>query len=225
MRDFSAKYVVRYGWTRAGVVLFAATALFVAVGFVPPLASPGTDHIELVVSPFALWIMVVGSSRRKVFQADKHGITLCRFLPFRKAQFVPWDDVVAVDWSSERRFWGAHTTLSVLRRRTPRPGIAQLLAPEGEGTGASAAPEAGALDLPPFPSTITIGRDTTFSRVDPVEMATALDILAPDVKHFGDLGDLAMRRADIAAAARELSSARAARSRTPRPGRPRSTKN
>lgn len=107
MGEFSGRYVVRYGWTRAGVTLFAATTLFVAAGFLPPLESPGTDHIKLVFSPFALWIMTVCSSRRKTLLADKQGITLYRCLPFRKPQFVPWDDVFAVDCSSERRFWGA----------------------------------------------------------------------------------------------------------------------
>lgn len=204
MGEFGGRYVVRYGWTRAGVTLFAATTLFVAAGFLPPLESPGTGHIELLFSPFALWIMTVCSSRRKALRADKQGITLYRCLPFRKPQFVPWDDVVAVDWSSEHRFWGAHTTLEVLRRRTPRAGVTHLLTPERGETDTSPASEAESLDLLPFPRTTAIRRDTTLSRVDPIRLAVALDVLAPAVRHFGDLGDLALRRADITAAAREL---------------------
>lgn len=204
MGKFSGRYVVRYGWTRAGVSLFAATTAFVAVGFLPPMQSPGTDHIELVFSPFALWIMTVCTSRRKAFRVDKQGVTLYRSLPFRTPLFVPWADVLAVDWSSERRFWGAHTKLTVLRHRTPRAGVTPLLTPEREEVGTSPAPDSDPFGLPPFPHTTTIERDTTFSRVDPVRLATALDALAPAVRHFGDLGDLAIRRADITAAAREL---------------------
>ena len=205
MGEFAGRYVVRYGWTRAGLTWFAITTLFVGVCFLPHVEPPGGDHIELVVSPFALWIAMASSSRRKTFQVDKQGITLYRRMAFRRPRFVPWDDVVAVDWSTERRaWWGRTTRLRVLRRRAPRPGEDDAVAVRPEEAEILLVGQADPGYLAPFPSTTTVERDTTLSRVDPAFLAKALDLLAPGVRHFGDLGDLALSRADIRAASREL---------------------
>lgn len=120
MGGFTGAYVVRHGWTRAGASWFAVTALLIGVGFLPHMEPPDLDHIELVFSPFALWTAAVCSSRRKAVRVDGQGITLHRLLPFRASEFVPWADVVAVDWSGDDHFWGRTSSLTV-HRRAVRP--------------------------------------------------------------------------------------------------------
>ncbi|WP_103885178.1 hypothetical protein [Actinacidiphila yanglinensis] len=183
-------YVVRYGWTRAGIIRCAGTALLIGLCFLPHVEPAGTDHIELVLSPLPLWITAVCSSRRKVLRLDKLGVTLYRLLPFRAPCFVPWAEVVAVDWSGRGRFWGRTGTLEV-RRRTAHP-VAAL--PAADGAGLEGLDDYLATQVDPdfaatFRSTTVIGRDTTLSRLDPLRLATELAVLAPHVRHFGDLGD------------------------------------
>lgn len=123
MGQFNGSYVVRYGWTRTGVMSIMAVALLIGAGFLPHAEPPEMDHVELVFSPFAVWITAVCSSHRKSVQMDNQGITLYRLLPFRRAEFVAWSEVVAVEWSAKGPPWRRGSDLEVYRR-TPRPTAA-----------------------------------------------------------------------------------------------------
>lgn len=186
---FTGAYVVRHGWTRAGASWFAVTALLIGVGFLPHVEPPDLDHIELVFSPFALWTAAVCSSRRKAVRVDKRGITLHRLLPFRAPEFVPWADVVAVDWSGDDHFWGRTSSLTV-HRRAARPVPALPPVPGLEELDAYLATQVDPGDAAAFRGVVRLGRGTTLSDLDPVRLATAMAVLAPEVRRFGDLGDV-----------------------------------
>ncbi|MCW2902602.1 MAG: hypothetical protein JWO67_4867 [Streptosporangiaceae bacterium] len=193
MGQFKGSYVVRYGWTRTGVKGFTAIALLMgAEGFLPHAEPPEMDHIDLVFSPLTLWIAAVCFSHRKSVQVDKQGVTLYRLLPFRRPEFVAWSEVVAVDWSAEGPPWRRGSDLTVYRR-----------APRQTAACPSASPRLEALDtyldtqvdpdfVAAFGNTTRIRRSTTLCRIDPAHLATAVACLAPGVRRFGDLGDVAL---------------------------------
>ncbi|MFK0170419.1 hypothetical protein ACIQU5_16575 [Streptomyces sp. NPDC090306] len=186
-------YTMRYGWTRAGVTSFLAVALLVAAGFLPWAQRPGTSHVELALSPVALGIAALCSSRRPLVRLDGKGLTLYPHpfqLTARRTELVPWSEVLAVNWSAEPHLLGRTSTLTVYRRDSR---------PRKAGSGPAAAPDV--LDVylatqvsPDFVATfqgaVRISRATTLGRVEPARLALALTRLAPGVRHFGDLGDL-----------------------------------
>lgn len=183
-------YVVRRAWTRAGASWFEAAAVLIGVCFLPHVEPAGIGHIELVLSPFALWTAAVCSSRRQAVQVDKQGITLHRLPPFRAPEFVPWADVVAVDWSGEEHFWGRTSSLTV-HRRTARTVTALPPVPGLEALDSYLASEVDPAFVTAFRTAVPITRGTTLSDLDPVRLSAALTVLGPGVRQFGDLGDLA----------------------------------
>ncbi|MFJ9714216.1 hypothetical protein [Streptomyces sp. NPDC101234] len=192
MGQFNGSYVVRYGWTRTGVLSVMVMVLLLgAEGFLPHAEPPEMDHIDLVFSPLAVWIAAVCSSHRKSVQVDKQGITLYRLLPFRRPEFVAWPEVVAVDWSAEGPPWRRVSDLQVYRR-TPRQTAARpSTGPQQEALDTYLATQVDPDFVAKFGNTTRIRHSTTLSRIDPVRLATAITCLAPDVRHFGDLGDVA----------------------------------
>ncbi|WP_143667998.1 hypothetical protein [Streptomyces carpinensis] len=192
MGQFNGSYVVRYGWTRTGVMSVMAIALLIGAGFLPHAEPPEMGHIELVFSPFAVWIKAVCASHRKSVQVDKQGITLYRVLPFRRPEFVAWSEVVAVDRSAKGPPWRRSSDLEVYRR-TPRPtGARPSTNPRLEALDTYLAAQVDPDFVETFQNTSRIRRSTTLSRIDPVHLATAVAHLAPGVRHFGDLGDVAL---------------------------------
>ncbi|MFS4094200.1 hypothetical protein [Streptomyces sp. AF1A] len=168
-----------------------AIALLMGAGLLPHAEPPETDHIELVLSPFAVWIAAVCSSQRKCVRVDHQGITLYRLLPFRRPEFVAWSEVVAVDWSAKGSPWKRSSGLEVYRR-APRPATARPSTdPRLEALDTYLSAQVDPDFVATFRNTTRIRRSTTLSRIDPVLLATAVARLAPGVRHFGDLGDVA----------------------------------
>ncbi|MQY37051.1 hypothetical protein SRB17_50540 [Streptomyces sp. RB17] len=189
MEKLDGAYVIRHGWTRDGVMIVAGIVLFIGVFFLPHMEPPGDDHIELFISPIAVWIAAISSSRRKTVRVDKQGITLYRFVRFRRPEFVPWSEVEAVEWSAARPPFGRGSHLEV-HRRNPRPAPARPPAAAGvEALDTYLATQVDPDFVETFRNTVRIRRATTFCRLDPARLATVLSRLAPGVRRFGDLGD------------------------------------
>lgn len=181
--------MIRYGWTRDGVTIVAALLSFIGVCFLPHMGPPGDAHIALFIGPVPVWIAAVSSSRRKVVRVDKRGITLYRFVRFRRSEFVPWSEIEAVEWSAERPPFGRGSHL-VVHRRNPRPAAARpSAAAELEALDTYLATQVDPGFVETFRNTIRIRRVTTFCRVEPAHLAGLLCRLAPGVRRFGDLGD------------------------------------
>ncbi|WP_141726544.1 hypothetical protein [Actinacidiphila rubida] len=193
MGQFNGSYVVRYGWTRTGVLSVMVMVLLIgAEGFLSHTEPPVMDHVDLVFSPFAVWIAAVCFSHRKSVEVDRQGITLYRFLPFRRPEFVAWSEVVAVNWSVEGPPWRRGSDLEVYRRTPWQTAACPSTSPRREALDACLATQDDPDFVAAFRNTTRSRRSTTLSRIDPVCLAAAIACLAPDVRHLGDLGDVAL---------------------------------
>ncbi|GGR02321.1 hypothetical protein [Kitasatospora griseola] len=109
-------------------------------------------------------------------------------MPSRPAEVVPWSDVLAVDWRDEH----PRSTLLVYRRATD--GDTPFPLPADHPATEMMDQLLARLDDPEFAETyrtsVRVRRDTTLCRVDPFLLASAVALLAPGVRHYGDLGAL-----------------------------------
>ncbi|MFF2626821.1 hypothetical protein ACFVUN_13720 [Kitasatospora griseola] len=184
--EFDGSYVIRSGWTRFAVLWSLVVSGLVAVCFLPGAAP--AQHIELALVPVPLFYLAVCSGRRRRVTFDGRGITFHRFLSSRPAEVVPWSDVLAVDWRDEH----PRSTLLIHRRATD--GDTPFPLPADHPATEMLDQLLARLDDPEFAETyrtsVRVRRDTTLCRVDPFLLASAVALLAPGVRHHGDLGAL-----------------------------------
>ncbi|MFJ1791695.1 hypothetical protein [Kitasatospora griseola] len=184
--EFDGSYVIRSRWTRFAALWSLVSAGLIAVCFLPGAAP--AQHFELALLPVPLFYLAACSGRRRRVTFDERGITFHRFLSSRPAEVVPWCDVLAVDWRDEH----PRSTLLVHRRTTD--GDTPLPLPADHPATETTDQLLARLDDPEFAETyrtsVRVRRDTTLCRVDPFLPATAVALLAPGVRHYGDLGAL-----------------------------------
>ncbi|MEV7121634.1 hypothetical protein [Kitasatospora griseola] len=184
--EFDGSYVIRSRWTRFAALWSLVVSGLVAVCFLPGAAP--AQHFELALVPVPLFYLAVCSGRRRRVTFDERGITFHRFLSSRPAEVVPWSDVLAVDWRDEH----PRSTLLVYRRATD--GDTPFPLPADHPATEMMDQFLARLDDPEFTETyrtsVRVRRDTTLCRVDAFLLASAVALLAPGVRHYGDLGAL-----------------------------------
>ncbi|MFJ8441605.1 hypothetical protein [Kitasatospora griseola] len=184
--EFDGSYVIRSRWTRFAALWSLVSSGLIAVCFLPGAAP--AQHFELALLPVPLFYLVACSGRRRRVTFDERGITFHRFLSSRPAEVVRWCDVLAVDWRDEQ----SRSTLLVYRRATD--GDTPLPLPADHPATEMMDQLLARLDDPEFAETyrtsVRVRRDTTLCRVDPFLLASAIALLAPGVRHHGDLGAL-----------------------------------
>ncbi|MFJ5924755.1 hypothetical protein ACIQF6_19355 [Kitasatospora sp. NPDC092948] len=192
--DFSGSYVIRHGWTRLPTFCTLSMSVAIAVCFIPGFGLE--HHVELLLSPIVLLFLVVCSSRRKSVEFDERGVTLHHFWLPRRAETIPWSDVLAVALHRSDHW---RTELVVFRRTAP--GASPFRAPADHPAMIMFNQLLTRIDDPEFVeiyrTATQVRRDTSLCRVDPFLLASAVALLAPGVRHFGelgrlDLGDLAL---------------------------------
>ncbi|MFF0297961.1 hypothetical protein ACFYST_31745 [Kitasatospora sp. NPDC004614] len=181
MQEFDGSYVVRWGWTRRAVLVVALLTPVIALGFTPFAAE--LDHIELVLVPIPLSIVAICSSRRKVFELDRYGVTFFRF--GKRFEFVPWSEVMAVEWGPRL----GTDILTVCRR--PRTAAAlPPLDPTGSPIDGYLVDTVGQGFLDDFQGVRRLQAATGLTDFDPDLLTASLVMHAPKVQFFGTLAHL-----------------------------------
>ncbi|MFE5022532.1 hypothetical protein ACFRAO_04135 [Streptomyces sp. NPDC056656] len=80
-----------------------AFALLIGAGFIPGAEPPGSDHVELILTPYVALVVPPATLRLTAARIGPKGITLGRLLFFRRPEFFPWCEIVSVGLSDGAR--------------------------------------------------------------------------------------------------------------------------
>ncbi|MGW4379433.1 hypothetical protein [Kitasatospora sp. NPDC004531] len=183
--EFDGPYVIRHARTGRAVAGVALLTLLAASTFTP--FGAGVGRLPLLIAPVPLWIAAACAGRRTIAELDRHGITVHRVPPLRdRPEFAPWSEVLSVDWRTYR-----HNDVLTVTRRAPA-AVAPALDPGRSEIDDYLVNTVGLDTVSAYWGAAWMRRATTLSDLDPVLLVSALTRLAPQVRIFGPLGELAL---------------------------------